>query len=297
MKTFSKTTTLPALFFVLGLLGCSSDSSEEGNLSVSITDAPLDGATEVVVKFDAIEVKPKEGESINIIFNEPQSVDLLSLQFGLSWPLIQNESLEAGEYVWIRLAVDADEGEMDSYISFEDGSSYSLSIPSGNTTGLKLNRPFTISAGGNTNFTIDFDLRKSVHMRGNSSDDYFLRPTLRITDNTQVGSISGYITSSFAAAETCNEGLAVYAYAGDVTPDDEGSSFPPLTSAAPIYNAENDRYEYQVSYLLAGEYTVAVTCDGDNDDPETDESELDWTVIESKNMSVEIDTDSQLNFE
>ena len=297
MKTTYKT-LIPTLLLTVSTLGCNNSSDDYGSLSVSITDAPLDGATEVVVKFEAIELKPLDGESINITFDEPQSIDLLALQFGLTEPLIQNESLEAGDYVWMRLAVDADEGEMDSYISFEDGSSYSLNIPSGNTTGLKLNQSFTIPAGGSSHFTIDFDLRKSVHSRGNNSDDYVLRPTLRIEDNTEVGAIFGYIATNLVSAESCDDGLAVYAYAGaDITPDDEGSNLSPLTSTTPIYNAEDDRYDFQISFLLASEYTVAVTCDADNDDPETDQSELDWTIIEVQNITVETNINSELNFE
>lgn len=278
--------------------GSGGDSSNIGTLSVYITDAPVDGATEVVVKFSAIELKPNQGENITITFDEPQSIDLLALQNGDIAPLIQNHSLEAGEYNWMRLAVDAVQGETDSFISFEDGSTYSLIVPSGATTGLKINRPFIIPAGGNASFTIDFDLRKSIHNQGNASDDYILRPTLRIVDNTDVGDISGFITASLVSGESCNEGLAVYAYAGSgITPDDEGSETAPITSAIPEYDNVNDCYDYQLSFLLAGDYTVAVTCDAENDDPETNEDEIDWSVIASADSSVLVDQTSELNFE
>jgi len=198
----------------------------------------------------------------------------------------------------MRLAVDADEGEMDSYISFDDGNSFSLHVPSGNTTGLKLNHSFTIPAGGVANFNIDFDLRKSVHKQGSSSDDYKLRPTLRITDNIQVGAISGYITEALVEDGSCQEGLAVYGYSGaDVMPDDEGSSNPPLTSATLVLDSVNQQYNYQLSYLTAGDYTIAITCDADSDDPEIDESSLLWATNAEKNIAVQSGTTSDLNFE
>ena len=283
------------LAYFLSACGGSSDKIDAGSLSLNITDAPIDGATEVVVQFSAIEIKPQQGDSLTITFDTPQSIDLLALQNGNSHTLLQNEILDAGEYNWMRLAVDAVEGEMDSYISFVDGSTHSLHVPSGNTTGLKLNRPFTIPAGGNASFTIDFDLRKSVHLPGNNGADYKLRPTLRIIDNTQVGNISGYIEAALVADESCSEGLAVYAYAGtNITPDDEGSNLSPLTSTIPSYDNDNNRYQYQLSFLSVGDYTVAVTCDADLDDPEVDD---DISFIVSDEAAVSENQTSTLNFE
>jgi hypothetical protein len=62
------------------------------------------------------------------------------------------------------------------------GVCHELTIPSEVKTGLKLNRGFVVPAGGSANFTIDFDLRKSVHLPM-SGTDYLLRPTLRLADN------------------------------------------------------------------------------------------------------------------
>jgi hypothetical protein len=280
------------------MLACNSstDLDSLGTLSLSITDAPIDSATEVVVQFNAVELKPQEGESFTINFDTPQSIDLLALQNGTVAPLLDNQILDSGEYNWIRLSVSAEEGELDSYITFEDGASFSLSIPSGSNSGLKLNRPFIIPAGGVANFTIDFDLRKSITVSGNNSNDYKLRPTLRILDNSEVGTISGYITSSLVANQACEQGLAVYAYTGsNITPDDEGSVNSPLTSSMPEYDSNNDRYDYQLSFLPVGDYTVAVTCDADLDDPEIDDA--DWSSLVSQQIGVTENQISELNFE
>jgi hypothetical protein len=74
----------------------------------------------------------------------------------------------------------------------QGGAGHELTIPSGMQSGLKLNRGFDVPAGGSADFTIDFDLHKSVHMTGSGS--YMLRPTLRMVDNIMVGSISGTVT-------------------------------------------------------------------------------------------------------
>ncbi len=298
-KSITNPTKLSSMLLAaMFVVGCGSSNNDPGTLSLDITDAPVDGATEVVVIFNAIELNPKQGDNITITFDTPQSIDLLALQNGVTAPLLQNQLLTAGEYNWMRLAVDADEGELDSYISFEDGSTHSLYVPSGSTSGLKINRPFTIPQGGSANFTIDFDLRKSIHLPGNSGNDYKLRPTLRITDNTEVGKISGFIAASVVADESCTEGLAIYAYNGSsVIADDEGSPTSPLTSAIPEYNNTDGNYYYQLSFMLAGDYTLAVTCDAEFDEAETDEDVSIWTSLVSANVSVSVDQTSELNFE
>jgi len=147
------------IFLLVSLVsGCGSSNSPEevpqvGKISLDITDAPVDEAHEVVIVFEAIEIKPQDGPSFTIAYDEPQSINLLPLQNGVTVSLLQDESLEAGNYNWIRLMVDADRYEVDSYITFVeethvDYQKYSLYIPSGSNTGLKLNRPFTITAGG-----------------------------------------------------------------------------------------------------------------------------------------------------
>ncbi|PCI67044.1 MAG: hypothetical protein COB38_09795 [Gammaproteobacteria bacterium] len=285
--------SLLTIFFT----GCSSEDEEiNGTLSLSVSDGPIDNATEVVVVFSAIELKPKEGAPYTITFSEARSINLLGLQNGESAPLLQNESLEAGDYNWMRLLVDANEGETDSYITLDDGTTHSLYIPSGSETGLKINRSFTIAVGESVNFMIDFDLRKSVLAPNNQSDGYKLKPVLRVTDLTEVGSITGFVDASLVSDESCTEGLAIYAYIGaDVTPDDEGSATSPLTTAIPVYESANDRFNYTLSFLSAGDYTVSVTCDADLDSADIDDSE--WGVIESLNGTVIVDQITELNFE
>jgi len=299
-----------ASILAVGIVACGGSSSSDspeiysdeiigtGTLSLSITDGPVDSAAEVVVIFNAVELKPEEGSSFTITFDEPQSIDLLALQNGESAPLLQNEVLTAGNYNWMRLAVDADKDEMDSYITLDDGTTHSLYVPSGSETGLKLNRNFTIAAGRAVNFMIDFDLRKSVLEPNGQSSDYKLKPTLRVTDMTEVGGISGYIAGSLVTDASCNEGLAVYVYDGlGVTPDDEGSATTPVTSAIPTYDSLNDRFDYNLSFLSTGDYTVAVTCDADVDDPEVDEDDASWSSVASADSTVVVNQTTTLNFE
>jgi hypothetical protein len=168
---------------LLALGGCDDDSGT-GKLSLAITDAPVDGATAVVVQFTGVEVKPADGSARSFTFDAPRQIDLLALTGTDSELLLDEVEVPAGRYNWVRLAVDADEdGVTDSYIDLDDGSRHELEVPSGAETGLKLVSGFRVPAGGEASFTLDFDLRKSVHEPMGAGDSFKLRPTLRIVDN------------------------------------------------------------------------------------------------------------------
>jgi hypothetical protein len=207
----------------------------------------------------------------------PERFDLLALNSGNAESLLKDFTLPSGSYSWIRLMVDTD-GEDDSCIDVVmdgmDGMGdmcHELTIPSNAQTGLKLNRGFVVPAGGSADFTIDFDLRKSVHYTGTDPDtgEYMLRPTLRLADNVMAGNIIGTVDPSLVPAD-CTP--AVYVFAGSgATPDDidtDATVPDPLTTAT--VKPDNGTYSYKAAFLEAGDYTVAFTCDATNDDPTVD---------------------------
>ena len=264
------------LFLSVGLASCGSGGGDggvsTGTLIVSVTDAPVDEADAVVVQFTGVVIQSAEGERHDFDFDAPQQIDLLALQGGGS-ELILHETLPAGRYNWIRLKVDAEEDVMDSFIDIS-GTRHPLRIPSGSQTGLKLNRGFTVPAGGTADFTIDFDLRKSVHNPPGLWDNYVLRPTLRIVDNIEVGSIAGTVDQALITDVSCTGGDAVYVFSGlDVTPDDvDGTEPEPVTTAQVKFDPDSSQYEYKAAFLSSGDYTVSFTCQASSDAPETDDA-------------------------
>jgi hypothetical protein len=274
-----------ALVGVLAACGGGGDAPDgEGSLTISVTDAPVDGASNVFVEFTGIELKPRDGERFSIDFAQPKRIDLLALQGGERAPLLDDEPVPAGEYNWMRLKVNAEfDSILDSYIVLSDGSGEELRVPSGSQSGLKLVRGFTVAAGGATDFTIDFDLRKSV-VDPNGQPGYFLKPVLRLVDNLEVGTVRGTVASSLVNANACTAdevtgaGRAVYVYMGaDMTPEDMSSSGTssagdqPLTSAAVVLNIDTGDYEYVAAFLPTGPYTLAFTCQASDDDPEAND--------------------------
>jgi len=255
------------------LVGCDSSSSsgsksDSGSLSLSVTDAPIDGADNVFVEFTAVEFKPAGGSSITFTFDEAKTIDLLAQQDGNSALLVTDEDVPAGDYNWIRLAVNAEPNVQDTYIVI-DGLEHELEVPSGSQSGLKLNSGFTVPEGGSASFTIDFDLRHSIV---EANGEYKLKPVLRLIDNSGAATITGTVDSSTVVASECDDASlfagAVYIFTGhDVTPDDiDGNSPNPIATAAVKLNEAATAYEYTAAFLSAGDYTVTYTCDSDEAD-------------------------------
>lgn len=261
-----------APFWITACNSGSNSSPATGTFSLAITDAPIDSATKVVVEFTGVSIKPASGEVVEFLFPEPRSIDLLQLQGSLSDSLVTDEQVVAGQYEWIRLHVNAvQDNIMDSYIEFDDGTQQELNIPSGAQTGLKLVSGFTVPAGGSADFTIDFDLRKSITSPPGMSAA-ILKPALRLVDNVLAGSILGTVDSNLvnaACADPTMSAGAVYVYTGaDVTPVDmQGNEDDPIASA--LVNLLDGEYRYEVGFLLEGDYTIAYTCEAVNDDPAT----------------------------
>jgi hypothetical protein len=279
------------------LNGCMLDSSDgngTGTLNLGIKDAPVDGAEHVYVSVKSVAIHSAKNEDVLFEFDPAEKIDLLDYQDESRFMLLDNEEMAAGDYQWVRLDV-ATEGDQDSYIVI-NGAEYELTIPSEAQSGLKLVSGFTMPANGSTDFTIDFDLRKSVtQTQQGQTVEYKLRPALRLVDSVEVGNISGTVSSTLLSDAACTSGNFVYVYegAGTETKDISGTSTDPVLTV-PVKLNQNQEYEYKASYLMAGEYTVALTCQGNDDNPETME---DIVFSEAADVTVEAKSTATQNFE
>ena len=247
-----------------------------GQLSIAITDAPVDYATEVVVTIDAVELKPTDGTAVLIEF-EAREIDLLILQDGVSTVILNRETVPAGEYSWIRLQLHGDPETVDySYVMFENGSMHPLVIPSFDENGLKLVSGFIVPVNGHGSYTLEVDLRAALHAPPGQNGDFFLRSALRLVDNTMVGAIAGTVSGELIDGDVgCTSGNAVYVYEGsNVIPDDvnlvDNDDVEPVTSTIVRLNETTGIYRYVAAFLPAGDYTVAFTCQAGDDDPDLD---------------------------
>lgn len=291
----------------VSLVGCFSSSSSSdgtGSLSLDVTDAPVDSLEEVNISFTGITLNPSDGPHIEIPLDEAQldeqPIDVLSLQRGNAATLIENEEVPAGEYEWIRLDTVDNETYPDMYVVVDqDGGREDLSVRA--ARGLQLSGGFTVPEGGSADFTIDIDLRSAITNPQSDGKGYFLRPSLRLVDNTEVGEIAGTVYQEYYdACENPDEFAgAVYVYEGSDAElvdyhidEDEGVDQAPLMSASVKYDEDEAEYNYVAAFLKEGDYTIAYTCD--LDDPE-EEDDLEFQG--ERNVTVVADETQEEDFE
>jgi len=188
---------LPLALLICCLLalaaGCSDSDSVspaadgDGQLRIELIDAPA--------AFDAVEIKivgvsvhladeDSLGGWFDVAIADTMSVDLLTLVNGTAMALADAD-LPAGRYTQIRLLL----GGGNSVVV--DGVGHPLEIPSGMTSGLKIQFPFTIEPGVLYEMTLDFDASRSIHATGNGR--WLMRPVVRASAKGVSGTISGSI--------------------------------------------------------------------------------------------------------
>ena len=275
------------------------------NFTLNISDAPVDNASEVVVFFSTVELRGN-GDAITIDVTDsngdPREIDLLTLQGNAFASLIEDFELPAGEYTQIRIPVSEA-----SYVVMDDGT-WPLSVPSGE---VKLDG-FTALAGEEQTFTVEFDLRKSL-VDPQGQDEVFLKPRgIRLVDNSEAGGIEGRVGESLLTQAACSVksdftyGNAVYVFEGtglDVASlgDDADTSatdteFRPVAIATVNTDASSDQSSYGLGYLEAGDYTLALTCLGHLDEPETDDDN-EFSFLTVKEVTVAANEVTIANFD
>jgi hypothetical protein len=301
MKILGYVSIATMLAFTVGCGSSSQSSGDTGTMSLKLTDAPIDGASSVVVQFSEVQLRGADSsQNLSFTFDPPKSIDLLTLQGTATEDLFVDKEVPIGVYDEIRLIINAEVGTEDTYIVLDvGGDQIDMTVPSGSQSGLKVKGPLTVTANATASFTIDFDVRKSIVKSGNVNSangvKYHLKPVLRIVDNSEVGIISGMVDAALLSqAAGCSDDIvgtsnAVYVYEGlGITADDidlDDSTVEPVVTGLVEYDSASTKYRYEVAFLSAGDYTVSLTCNADKEDIEANETvELDFKG--TQNVSV-----------
>ncbi len=296
--------------FLLVACGGSSDETNAPlpNFSLSVSDAPVDDLSEVVVCFNQIELKGSGGDATFTVGLEegmitandlclnnsggviPNTVgiDLKQYTGSDSIALVDGITIEAGNYTQLRLIMS--DGSYGTDVQTDE--KISISVPSNE---LKLDG-FTATLGGTVDFTLEFDLNKAMTNPVGQAG-YFLKPRgVRLVNNNEAGHIDGTVSETLLIDNQCTplsdssvNVASVYMYEGtDVVIDtmednggDESKSLP-YTSTAVVFNSEQTSYNFEIGFIKAGDYTIAISCDTE-DDPEVDEEII---FITSQNVTV-----------
>jgi hypothetical protein len=278
------------------------------SFSLSISDAPVDDLSEVVVCFNQIELKGSNGDAVFTVGNEdamiasndlcldnnggviPDTVgiDLRQYTGSDSISLVNGISIDAGDYTQLRLIMSDGSYGTDAQTSEK----ISVSVPSNE---LKLDG-FTATLGGTVDFTLEFDLNKAMTNPVGQAG-YFLKPRgVRLVNNNEAGHINGTVSETLFIDNQCTplsdssiNVASVYMYEGadvaiDTLEDNGGDEIGnlPYASTAVTFDSEQTSYNFEIGFIKAGDYTIAVSCDTE-DDPDVDEE---INFITSQNVTV-----------
>ena|SRR3989475_2622449 len=185
---------------------CGGSSAGMGQLKISLTDAPSDlsNVSQVNVTFDEIRVHddastsspdggaPDAGASEDgsngsgwiALCSDTQTIDLLALTGGRFTPLCSRPAADGGVET---APVDVPAGNISqvrlhlvgAQLVFNDATpSADLKVPSGTTSGLKIDVNQTVPQGGVLEIKLDFDAAQSIHKTGNGK--YIMQPVIRV---------------------------------------------------------------------------------------------------------------------
>ena len=277
--------------------GGGGSSPQTAPLTLQVTDSPIDPTLidAVCIRFTRITVHYAGQNEVTLEYNPLPSqvgrethcmtgtvwngqspippVRLSALGGPLTVALAESLQVPVGRVTWIRLHF-----ATGSYVLETNGGQHDLACPSCEPTdnntgrGFKLNRTFEVESGGLA-LTVDIDLLKSLH---EDSTGYVLRPTARIDNTAELGTIAGLVDQSLVPAEsrydgtTIETGCAAYVYDRDDAIDDHHEASTVVSSARVRYSEALGHYGYAAGALPGGTvavpqpYTVALTCDADD---------------------------------
>lgn len=172
---------MTAILVASGLAGCdSADYNTVGHVKVYMQDAPLDDfakanvtITQVLLVGDVDQESGSDTTETYTVFDGSFTADLLTLQNGID-TLLVDADVPAGKYTQLRVVVDPT-----ATVEYTDGTTADLKIPSGNTSGIKIQLPgFEIDSDEDlVELVVDFDLSRSFVSKGNGG--YNFKPVIK----------------------------------------------------------------------------------------------------------------------
>lgn len=260
----------------------------EAQLAVDVTDGPVDTADQVVLDITHVALQTEDGDVVR--FGVDQPVDLLLYRKGETFRLLDGKALDNGRYTGIALDFGAD-----SLVVRNDGTEVAVVPP---VTRRFAPIDMTVDDLDEEQLVLDLELRFSLVDSG--SGDYDLAPVLRAVHRGKTGVVIGAVASTLVESTACRNGrpvtagVAVYAFRGsNVTPADYAGQASLIASANVEFDDAAGQYRYELHFLPPDDYTLALTCQADDDNPASDDA---VTFDASANVTVPEDGTVTLDF-
>lgn len=241
-----------------GLLVAGCDARFTADLA---TDPPADPEIAAVqVNLLGLEFRRNDGTTPTLEFRSGELVDLLDLGSGDPLRLFTDEQLPTGQYTGVRLLFDDDEG--DNAVTTADGE-LPLLLADGSFAAVD----FSVEDGEDRRetLTLVLDLRQSLDF-DEADDEYTLTPRLRAVRTDEAARVEGTVAVTCPVGTSLTAGGALYLFPGaDVLPDDlDGANAEPLATTG-VVSSGIAGFQYALRFLPAGDYTLALTCRGNEE--------------------------------
>ncbi len=246
-----------------GLGGCN------GSVSMSLSAAAPADPQIVGINVDVlgVEFQRTDGGTEKLEFTRSEPADLITLLEDNSFTLFTNERLPDGTYTGVRLLLEDND---DGTVVRINGNEFPLRL----VAGIHAPVNFTVEEdeSSSRSLLLTLDLRKSLSF-DDANDEYTLTPTLRVADAEDAGQITGSVATACPFGTSLEEGGAVYLFEGEaIEPDDiDGVDPEPYATTAVLSNFGTS-FSYALRSLPPGDYTMSLTCNGNDDTPASSEN-------------------------
>jgi hypothetical protein len=246
------------------LCGC------ESQITVDLTDGPTDGVRAAVLDITHVALLADGGGIVRMGLEEPGPVDLLAFRNGETFRLVGPREVAPGRYVGVAL----DFAAGGSFVTLDDGSDVTINTPTARTFA---DIDVVVHDWESERLVIDLNLRFSLVDTG--TDGYDLVPVVRALHPDLSGVLTGFVSTAIVESTAClagrpaGTGVAVYAFEGSgVTPADYAGQAGLIAADDVEFDPVFGEYRYQLHFLPPGNYTLALTCQADQDDPMADDA-------------------------
>ncbi|MGJ8668538.1 MAG: DUF4382 domain-containing protein [Oceanococcus sp.] len=287
---------MPARSKCIPLLLCSALFACEGAVNIDLSATPPEDVDSAILQIKTVRLLGENANTQSFDLADNFEINLLTIDRGSARRLLSDKKIPAGNYSGIELVLEAESDTLDSYLS-KDGENTSLIVRAGRDT--QADNSFRIKDEENSTITLHFDLRSSLLRDASADGDRELIPQLRLVDNEDSGTLSGDVATALLEQQGCDDdndpslGEVVYVFSGNSITIDEldGQNAEPISTALISRDAANA--DYIAAFLPAGNYTVAVSCNADLDDPLQDDG---ISFIASDTATITAGSSTTLNF-
>jgi len=254
-------------------------ASCEGTITMDLaTQAPADATLQqVIAPFVGLDFQKSDGATERLELSDAEPLDLIASVSGNPLRLFTDEDLPTGDYTGVRLLFD-EENTDDAFVIDGLGAERTLTITSGEYADID----FSVAEDETSSAALTLTLDLRLSLSSNDNEEYLLEPVLRSVPTDEAGALQGAASAACITDDAAFNEAAVYLFEGeDVTPDDhDGQGAEPYVTAPVVLDTVSGGFIYALRFLPAGTYTVALACDGDLEDPTTDE-DLDFQAAEN----------------